>query len=96
MPVPELTWNEQTVEELHRHRLNVDHAFAVRDWRPRFFRQPASRRRNRPERLLMIGPDRGNRLLTFVLESPTPRNECHIVTGWPADKEERARYLQAR
>ena len=42
----------------------------------------------------MIGPDRTGRLLTFILELPDDWGQSHVVTGWPSDNEERARYHQ--
>ena len=42
--------------------------------------------------LLLRCPDRGGRLLTFVIEPPNSNGRSHVVTGWESDDEERTRY----
>ena len=86
-----------------RHGLNGWDAQDAFDLSPRFFRRPgkeeadeSGRWRVRPDRIKMIGPDAGGRLLTFVLEYPGQDGLSRVVTGWLADKKERAKYRQAR
>lgn len=44
------------------------------------------------DRVKIVGPDRGGRLLTFVVTRPDGQGRCLIVTGWPADAEEQTIY----
>lgn len=99
----DLSWNDMTESELAGHRLTIDDAFEVLDDAPRHFRQrPKSQLRpddaivERPARLRMVGWTVQGRLLTFIIEYPDDAGRSHVVTGWPADDEERARYGQAR
>lgn len=97
-----LNWNDATAEELARHGLEPDDAVDVfASGAAKRFRQPARRRRGplasrpiQPERIKLIGFNRSGRLLTFILELPDRDGRAHIVTGWIADAEERARYRQ--
>lgn len=50
----------------------------------------------RPPRLRMVGPDRSGRVLTIIIEYPDSTGGSHVITGWPASKDEQARYEQAR
>ncbi len=84
----ELKWNTTTIEELAEHGLIIHDALDVSNGVHKLFRQKASTRtlpdgqtvRRRPRRI-MIGPDLGNRLLTFVLEYPDRDGRSHVVTG---------------
>lgn len=98
----DLSANEVTEDELHRHGLSLDHAYQVFEERPLFLRQKAQDEiatdgsiRRRPERVQMIGPDRTGRLLTIIIERPM-EGVAHVVTGWPADKEQRDNYGKAK
>ena len=97
-----LNWNDATAEELARHGLKLADAVDVfESGAAKRFRQPARRRRDplasspiQPERIKLIGFNQSGRLLTFILELPDRDGRAHIVTGWIADAEERARYRQ--
>ena len=91
--------NEATVDELWEHRLTIDDADDVWDGSAKYFNQDPrdvvddhGRLRRQPARVVMIGPDRTGRLLTFILEAPGSDSVSHIVTGWPSDRDEQARY----
>ena len=101
MDIPErgIAGNDATEEELWNHRLEFADARDVWRGSAKYFRQPARDRINasgqvsrQPSRLLMIGRDRGGRLLTFVIEPPNSNGRSHVVTGWESDDEERTRY----
>ena len=96
---PELVWNDVTVEKLAGRGLLIYDALDVAHGRHKLFHQkagasvlPDGRLKTRPARRLMIGPDRGNRLLTFVLEYPDEDGRSHVVTGWHSDAEEITMY----
>ena len=97
-----LGWNDATAEELARHGLTpADAVDVLEGGTAKRFRQPARRRRDplggrpiQPERIKLVGSDQSGRLLTFILELPDRDGRAHIVTGWIADTEERARYRQ--
>lgn len=100
--IVELTFNDATEAELHRHRLTIDDAYEVFEEAPFFRRQdpadertPAGEFRRRPARVQMIGPDRTGRLLTIIIEHPID-GAAHIVTGWASNKEQRDRYHKAK
>ena len=102
-PIDDLSWNEMTEDKLAAHGLDVGDALNVFDSSPRYFDQPpvpevdrSGRRRMRPRRILMVGPAPGRPLLTFVLEYPDASGAAHVVSGWPANRDQRARYNQAR
>lgn len=96
----QLTWNEESVEELARHGLDTGQAEDVLlSGQAKRFRQPARPRHSgpshgtsQPERIKMIGPDNTGRLLTIILEMPDADDRAHIVTGWTASRGERSRY----
>ncbi len=99
--VPPLDWDDRTEDKLWAHGLTIDDALAVARGSPVIMRQVASPEvtsegsiRIRPARLLLIGPGRSNRLLTFVLEYPQRGGYSRIVTGWPAANKERGWYRQ--
>ena len=101
--IEDVTWGEAAEDEMARHGMSGWDAQDVFDGSPRFFRQPgkeemdaSGRWRMRPDRIKMVGPDAGSRMLTFVLEYPDSDGLSQVVTGWPADKKERARYGRAR
>ena len=96
---PDFSWNDTTIEELAGHGLVIDDALDVARGAYKLFHQKGNttirrdgRITSRPDRRLMIGPDRGNRLLTFILEYPDLDGRSHVVTGWQSDAEETAMY----
>lgn len=96
-----LVENEATREELWAHGLTIEDADDVWEGPAKYFAQPARQRADvpdqssiQPERMKMIGPNRGGRLLTFILDVPDAYGFSHVVTGWNADAEEQARYQQ--
>ena len=48
--------------------------------------------RQRSDRIVMIGPDGGGRMLTFILELPNERGISHVVTGWISTRGQQSRY----
>ena len=99
IPYGGLEWNDATDDELWAHRLDVADALDVWDGPAKYFRQRARTRAGRgvrraPRRILMIGPDRGGRLLSFILELPGRDDVSHVVTGWESDEDERTRYAR--
>ncbi len=98
----ELSANETTEEELHRHGLTLEHAYQVLEEHPAFWPQkptdevlPDGSIRRRPERIQMIGPDRSGRLLTIIIEPPVD-GASHVITGWDASKAQRDRYQKTK
>ena len=96
-----LAYNDATESELAAHGLHLDDALDVYHGPAKYFPQDAKQRLSRdgrfvrqPERILMIGPDAGGRLLTFVLELPNTRAICRVVTGYPSARKDRTRYHQ--
>ncbi len=99
----DLSWNDATVAELAAHQLTIRDAAGVFFNEPEFYAQDPSaeidRRgvyRYRPERLMMIGPTRSGRMLSFILELPDAQQRCHVVTGWDSTPEEVEAYDLAR
>ena len=99
-PYPiDLDWNESVQEKLWAHGLRPEQAREVLSGAPKLFAQTAATVlkphggiSTRPARILMVGPDRSGRLLTFILEYPDEDGYSQIVTGWPSDKGEAAKY----
>ena len=101
--IEDVTWGGAAEDEMARHGVSGWNAQDVFHGDPRFFRQQgkeetdaSGRWRIRPDRIKMVGPDAGGRLLTFGLEYPDSEGLSQIVTGWLADKKERVIYRQAR
>lgn len=101
MPRVGLKSNDATEEELAAHGLIFEHARDVWYGPAKYFPQAArevldefGKPRRQPERMKMIGPDRGGRLLTFILELPGVDGQSHVVTGWESDRDEQTRYHQ--
>lgn len=98
-----LSVNDTTENKLAGHGLTIADALEVLDDAPRYFRQRAGSRLGpdgaivkRPARRRMVGRAESGRLLTFIIEYPDETGCSHVVTGWPADNDEQARYRQAR
>ena len=96
-----LDWNEAVQDKLWAHGLRPEQAREVLYGAPKLFRQKSAWEvrddgslRERPPRILLVGPDRTNQLLSFILEYPDEDGYSHIVTGWPADDDEAAKYRQ--
>ena len=101
IPYGGVTGNDVTGEELWAHGLSLDDADDVWEGPAKYFSQAArdtvddsDQLRRQPARVVMTGPDITGRLLTFILEEPGEDSISHVVTGWPSDREERARYHQ--
>lgn len=75
-------------EHLWQHRLYVEDAYEVVD-EGRYKVFPDG---GHAGRLKIIGPDRGNRLLTIIVTKVDDLGRMFIVTGWPADTEESTLY----
>ena len=94
-----LDYNEATEDELAAHGLDLDDALDVYHGSAKYFPQDAKDRLDdnarlvrQSERILMIGPNAGGRLLTFVFELPDTDRLCHVVTGYPSAQKDRTRY----
>ena len=93
--------NDATDDHLWKHGLTIWDADDVWEGPAKYFDQDArvaealaSGPHARPERVVMIGPDKGGRMLTFIPELPDSAGESHVVTGWIATRGERSRYHQ--
>ena len=89
------------IDKLLSKGLSLDRAVEVLNGAPKFDTQPetnvpdeSGRDRIQPERLIMVGPDRGGRMLTFVLEHPEPDRVSQVVTGWISDAADISGYAQ--
>ncbi len=96
-----LTGNDATDEELAGHGLAFVDALEVYDGPAKFFPQDAKSGLdedgiwyNQPRRQRMIGPNELGQLLVIILDLPTQNGTSHVVTGYPADKGQEARYRQ--
>ena len=101
IPSSGLRGNDATDEHLWKHGLLMRDADRVWMGPAKYFDQGAElemdeggRLHERPDRLVMIGPESGGRLLTFILELPDQQGESHVVTGWVATRAQRSRYHQ--
>ena len=88
-------------DHLWRHGLDSAHAVEVWYGPAKYFSQDEQVRLDefgrpwrQPARTVMIGPDFGGRLLTFILAAPNERGISRVITGWIADGEDRSRYNQ--
>lgn len=95
----DLDWNEAIRDKLWDHGLTPEQARDVLFRAPKLFAQKATTIirsdgsiKEQPARIIMVGPDRAGQLLTFILEYPDGDGYSHIVTGWPADSDEFAKY----
>ena len=80
--------SEDTEEHLWKHRLYIEDAYAVLDeGRYKVFPNKGYK-----DRVLLIGPDAANRLLTFVVSVPDNEGAARIITGRPATTGERTRF----
>lgn len=93
--------NEETDEHLWRHGLTIWDADDVWEGPAKYFDQDAKAFEElgpgtpgRPERIVMIGPDKRRRLLTIILEPPDEHEESHVVTGWISSPGQQSRYHQ--
>ena len=99
VPPVGLKSNEATEYELAAHGLVFEDAVEVWHGAAKYLPQAArdlldefGNPRRQPERMKMVGPDRGGRLLTFILELPGIDGQSHVVTGWVSDPDEQTRY----
>ena len=93
--------SDYVFEKLLRKGLSLQNAAEVLNGSPKFLMQAetiavdaSGHDRSQPARLIMIGPDRGGRLLTFVLDLPDDERVSQVVTGWEADEADRSSYAQ--
>jgi len=101
--VPRLNESPDTVDKLWEHGVTLDDAFDVEEFAPELFPQKARLilRANgalyqQPARLKMVGPNRGGRLVTLIIEYPDSKNFSTIVTGYWSSDAERGAYHQRR
>ena len=99
IPVQGVNSNDRTEEHLWRHRLDISDAEEVWLGPAKYFEQKNRQEFDefgqpwtQPARVVMIGPDFGGRLLTFILAQPDEYGESRVITGWPANREDRTRY----
>ena len=93
--------SDYVFEKLLRKGLSLQSAVEVLNGSPKFLMQAEmisvdalGRDRSQPARLIMVGPDRGGRLLTFVLDLPDDERVSQVVTGWEADEADGSSYAQ--
>lgn len=96
-----LTGNDASAQHLWQHGLSMLDADDVWFGPAKYFDQGAEleideggQLHERPDRLVMIGPDASGRLLTVILELPNERGESHVVTGWVSTSAQQSRYHQ--
>ena len=101
--IPEhgLNGSDRLDEHLWRHRLDFSDAVEVWLGQAKYFEQRERQEVDefgqpwkQPARVVMIGPDFGGRLLTFILALPDGYGESRVVTGWPANRTDQTRYNQ--
>ena len=99
--IVDLDASDYVFHKLLRKGLSFDRAVEVLNGKPKFATQAEANvpdefgnDRIQPERLIMIGPDRGGRMLTFVLELPDADRVSQVVTGWESDDAEQSSYDQ--
>ena len=102
IPYRGLTGNDASDAHLWKHGLLYGDADEVWEGRAKYFDQDSKyftddngNLRLRPDRLVMIGPDAGRRLLTVILDPPDEGGFSHVVTGWPSTRAEKTRYDQS-
>ncbi len=83
--ISEPVFDDHSEGELAEHGLTIEQVIQILEEKPKFFRQKNGRIR-------AVGPDRSGRMLSVIFEDPTDRGSAYVVTGWPSDKEEIARY----
>jgi uncharacterized DUF497 family protein len=84
----ELRPGEEAEDHLWSHGLYLEDVYSVLD-ENRYKVFPDA---NSSERAKIIGPDRGGRLLTVVVQRPDQDGIAFIITGWPADRGEATLY----
>ncbi len=101
--VPRLRESPDTVDKLWEHGVTLDDAFDVEEIAPEVFRQKArlilrsdGTLHQQPARLRMIGPNRGERMITLIIEYPDMENLSTIVTGYWSSKSDQNDYRQRR
>ena len=99
--IVDLEGSEYVIDKLLSKGLSLDRAVDVLNGAPKFDTQPetnvpdeSGRDRIQPERLIMVRPDRGGRILTFVLEHPDPDRVSQVVTGWISGAADISGYAQ--
>lgn len=93
--------SEAVQEKLARHGVAFRDAVEVLHEAPKFARQRERREmqpdgsvRRRPQRVVMIGPNRSGKMLRFTLEWPDADGVSDVVTGWDAGPADVASYNQ--
>ena len=101
--IPQLRESPDTLDKLWVHGVTLDDAFDVEEIAPELFRQKAKLvlRRDgtsyrQPARMKIIGPNRGGRLLTLIVEYPDSQNQSTIVTGYWSSSGEQSAYHQRK
>lgn len=99
--IVDLEASDYVFHKLLRKGLSLDRAVEVLNGAPKFAAQAEvnapddfGNDRIQPERLIMIGPDRSGRMLTFVLELPDEDRVSEVVTGWASDDADKSSYDQ--
>lgn len=94
-----VTGNDRTDDHLWRHGLEFSDAEEVWLGPAKYFEQDEREETDefgqpwtQPARVVMIGPNFGGRLLTFILAQPDENNRSRVITGWDANRDDRTRY----
>lgn len=101
IPYGGLVGNDATDDHLWKHGLMMRDADRVWEGPAKYFDQgtdlkmgEGAQLHERPDRVVMIGPDAGGRLLTVILELPNELGVSHVVTGWISTLAQQSRYHQ--
>lgn len=87
----DLVADETGEEHLWTHGLYVEDAYQVVDeGRYKVFADDGH-----DDRVKVVGPDKGGRLLTVVVAPPDRHGTARVITGWPADQEEQNAWSRA-
>ena len=88
--IDELRVSAGAEDKLWGHAVDVSEVLEVLWGAPRFFRSQAE------DRLRMIGPTSGGRLLTVVIEATDLAGVWDVVTGWQSSKGEGSAWRNAK
>lgn len=88
----ELEFDDDNIAELDRHGVAVEDVEAVFFGTPRFFKN----KRGRAGTRLMVGPDRGGRLLAVPIVETAVDGRWKPITAWPATENQKKLWRRAK